>query len=61
MLDPGLEMQKHTCFCCCKKMYPNQQCNFAAFNMPPDAGLQKKDNFSTFIIGLDKTGNQTKT
>jgi hypothetical protein len=29
-------------------------------NVPPDAGLQKRDTFSTLNIGLAGTGNQTR-
>jgi hypothetical protein len=28
-------------------------------NVPPDAGLQKRDTFSTLNVGLAGTGNQT--
>jgi hypothetical protein len=28
--------------------------------MPPDAWLQKRTNFSTLIVGLARTGNQTR-
>jgi hypothetical protein len=28
--------------------------------MPPDAGLQKRANFSTLIVGLAVTGDQTR-
>jgi hypothetical protein len=37
-----------------QSLYPTIQCNYIACNVPPDAGLQKKTNFSTPIIGLSK-------
>jgi hypothetical protein len=29
-------------------------------NVPPDAGLQKRDTFSTLNVGLARTGNRTR-
>jgi hypothetical protein len=29
-------------------------------NVPPNAGLQKRDTFSPLNVGLDRTGNQTR-
>jgi hypothetical protein len=36
------------------------QCNCNACNVPPDAGIQKRANFSTIIVGLSGTGDQTR-
>jgi hypothetical protein len=51
-LDPGLKMQKHLCIIF---LYLFTQCNCSACNVPPGAGLQKRANFSTLIIGLAGT------
>jgi hypothetical protein len=32
------------------------KCNCSACSVPPDAGLQKRGNFSTLIVGLAETG-----
>jgi hypothetical protein len=44
----------------CNCFYPTIQCNCSACNVPPDAGLQERANFSTLILGLAGTGNQTR-
>jgi hypothetical protein len=40
--------------------YPTIQCNCSACNVPPDAWLQKKTNFSTLIVGLVGTGDRSR-
>jgi hypothetical protein len=42
-------------------LHPTIQCNYRACNVPPDAGLQKRVNFSTLIVGLAGTGDRTRT
>jgi hypothetical protein len=36
------------------------QCNCSACNVPQDAGLHKRANFSTLILGLAGTGDRTR-
>jgi hypothetical protein len=50
-LDPGLKMREHLRFRYCNFFYPITV---------PDAGLQKRANFSTLIVGLAVTGDQTR-
>jgi hypothetical protein len=40
--------------------YSTIQCNCTTYNVPPGAGLQKRANFSTLILGLAGTGDQTR-
>jgi hypothetical protein len=40
--------------------YPTIQCKCNACIVSPDAGLQKRANFSTLIIGLARTRDQTQ-
>jgi hypothetical protein len=54
-------MREHLCFCYCNFFYLTIQCNCSACNVPPDAGLQKRAHFSTLIVGLSGTGNQTQS
>jgi hypothetical protein len=51
-----LEMLFRYCIFC----YPAIQCNCSAYNVPPDAGLQKRAAFSTLIVGLAETGDRTR-
>jgi hypothetical protein len=40
--------------------YITVQCNCGACNVPPDAGLQKRANSSTLIVGLAGTGDRAR-
>jgi hypothetical protein len=40
--------------------YPTIQCNCSACNVPPDAGLHKRDNFPTQIVGPAGTEDQNR-
>jgi hypothetical protein len=59
-VDPGLKMWD-TFDCATAKNFTHFIIGIAVLeNMPPDAGLQKRANFSTLNVGLAETGNQTR-
>jgi hypothetical protein len=58
--DPGLKMRKHLCFCCCNLFVQQYSAIAVLENVPPGAGLQKRSNFSTLIVGPAGTGDQTR-
>jgi hypothetical protein len=60
MLDPGLKMREHLCFANAIFLYSTIQYNCSACNIPLDAGLQKRANFSTQIVGLARSGDRTQ-
>jgi hypothetical protein len=60
-LDPGLKMREHHRFLYCNFCYPTIQCYCNACNVLPEEGLQKRTNFSTLIVGLAGTGDQTRS
>jgi hypothetical protein len=42
-VQPPLKSPQTTCYC--NFFYPTIQCNCSAYNVPPDAGLQKRATF----------------
>jgi hypothetical protein len=58
--DPGLKMWDT--FACASAIFSTHFIISIAVleNVPRDAGLQKRDTFSTLNVGLAGTGNQTR-
>jgi hypothetical protein len=54
-----LKMQEHLCLGYCKKLTHFLISIAVLENVPPDAGLQKRDTFSTLNVGLAGTGDRT--
>jgi hypothetical protein len=58
--DPVLKMREHLCFCFCIFLIQLYSAIASACNFPPNAGLEKRANFSTLNIGLSGSGDRTR-